>query len=168
MDIDGFGKSIVERFYELKMIKDISDVYNLDFESIKHLEGFGQRSAEKLEKAIAAVKQNPISKLLHSLTIHHLGKRASQLIAQQINHVLDLTSWQEENFTSIKDIGPVVAQNVQAWFQLEENILMLKRMEDRGVNLHQTEEDKPIEVDNDAPLFGKTILFTGSLKLVDT
>ena len=47
MDIDGFGKSYVERFYELGWIKDMSDVYNLDYDKIANLEGFGKRSAEK-------------------------------------------------------------------------------------------------------------------------
>jgi len=164
MDIDGFGKSIVERFYELGWIRDISDVYCLDFDQIKTLEGFGQRSADKLEKSIDAVRNNPISKLLHSLSIHHLGKRASKLIAERIDHVMHLREWTDEDFTSIKDIGPVVSKNVQAWFQIESNVHMLQRMEDRGVNLSQTEEDKPLVVADNAPLAGKTILFTGSLQ----
>ena len=75
MDIDGFGKSYVERFYELGWIKDMSDVYNLDYDKIANLEGFGKRSAEKLMNAVNKAKKNPIHKLLHSLSIHHLGKR---------------------------------------------------------------------------------------------
>lgn len=164
MDIDGFGKSIVERFYELGYIRDISDVYNLDYDQIKTLEGFGEKSAKKLEDSISKARENPISKLLHSLSIHHLGKRASKLIAERIKHVLELQNWSEEDYTNIKDIGPVVAQNVSAWFENPSNIDLLKRMEERGVNLTQTDEDKPLEVAEDASLAGKTILFTGSLQ----
>lgn len=90
MDIDGFGKSYVERFHEMGWLNDISDIYNLDYEKIAALEGFGERSAENLKKSIDKAKQNPISRLLNSLTIHHLGKRASKIIAAEINHVLDL------------------------------------------------------------------------------
>ncbi|HRD08474.1 MAG TPA: NAD-dependent DNA ligase LigA, partial [Saprospiraceae bacterium] len=108
MDIDGFGKSYVERFYELGWIKDMSDVYNLDYDKIANLEGFGKRSAEKLKNAVDKAKKNPIHKLLHSLSIHHLGKKASKLLAEQINHVLDLSDWSREKFIDIKDIGPVV------------------------------------------------------------
>lgn len=164
MDIDGFGKSYVEKFYELGWIKDISDIYNMDYEQVAALEGFGERSAENMRAAIEKAKKNPISRLLHSLTIHHLGKKASKLIAAEVDHVLDLADWDEEKFMAIKDIGPVVAANVVEYFKNEENMAMLKRMEERGVNLKQTEEDRPIEVAEDAALAGKTILFTGTLQ----
>ncbi|KAA3630959.1 MAG: NAD-dependent DNA ligase LigA, partial [Bacteroidetes bacterium] len=163
MNIDGMGKSIVERFFELGWISDMADVYNLDYEKIGQLEGFGQKSADNLEEAIGKAKQSPIYRVLHSLAIHHLGKKVSKLLAQEIDHVLDLCNWTEEDFTHIKDVGPKVAQNVMEFFAIERNVEMLKRMESFGVNLKQTEDDKPVEVSDDAPLAGKTILFTGKL-----
>ncbi len=164
MDIDGFGKSIVERFNELGWVRTIADIYRLDYEKVAALEGFGEKSAQNLERAINKAKQNPIFRLLHSLSIHHLGKKASKLIAERTEHVLNLKDWTEENFTEIKDIGPVVAKNVLAWFAKPQNIELLAQMETLGVNLRQTEEDKPLEVAEDAPLNGKTILFTGTLQ----
>jgi DNA ligase (NAD+) len=163
MDIDGFGKSYVERFYDLGWLRDIADIYNLDYEAIAKLEGFGLKSAEKLMDAVAKAKQNPIHKVLHSLSIHHLGKKASMLIAQQIEHIFDLTKWSVEDYLAIRDIGPVVAENVSQWMAQDRNIDMLQRMESYGVNLSQTEEDKPLNVSEDGPLYGKTILFTGTL-----
>ncbi len=164
MDIDGFGRAYVERFHELGWIEDISDVYNLDYERIAELEGFGQKSADNLKLAIDKAKENPLSKLLHSLSIHHLGKKASKLIAAKIQTIYDLSDWDEERFLSIKDIGPVVANNVISYFREEKNIELIKKLEQYGVNINQTDEDKPIEVAADAPLVGKTILFTGSLQ----
>ena len=166
MDIDGFGRAYVDRFREQGMLQDIAEVYNLDYNIIQGLEGFGLKSVEKLKKAVDAAKKNPLSKLLYSLTIHHLGQKASKLIAQHIDTIYDLCEWDEERFTSIKEIGPVVAQNVMAYFSEEDNIHMIKRMEAYGVNVTQTEVDKPLVVDDDAPLVGKTILFTGSLQLM--
>lgn len=163
MDIDGFGKSYIERFYELGWIKDLSDIYNLDYEKIAALEGFGKKSAENLKLAIEKSKTNPIFKLLHALSIHHLGKKASKLIAEQIDHVLDLCEWPIDRYLEIKDIGPVVAENVSAWFSNENNIVVLKKMENYGVNLKQTPEDKPLEISEGAVFSGKTILFTGTL-----
>ena len=164
MDIDGFGKSYVEKFYDLGWLKDISDVYNLDYRAIAELEGFGQKSASKLEASINKAKENSVQKVLHGLGIHHLGKKASKLIAEKLNSVFDLTSWQEDQYTEIKDIGPKVAKNVAAFFQVEENLEMLKRMETYGVNMLQKEEDKPIQFSLDAPFAGKTILFTGTFQ----
>jgi DNA ligase (NAD+) len=136
----------------------------LDYEQVAELEGFGQKSAQNLKASIEKAKQNPIHRLLHSLSIHHLGKKASKLIAAEIEHVLDLRDWTEEDFTHIKDIGPTVAQNVAAFFAEAKNIEMLQEMEQLGVNMKQTEEDRPVEVGADAPLAGKTILFTGTLE----
>ena len=163
MDIDGFGKSYVERFYELGWLNDLADIYNLDYEAIASLEGFGKRSADKLKSAIEKAKTNPISRLLQSLTIHHLGKRASKIVAEQVSHVLDLRNWTAADFTAIKDIGPVVADNIVDYFANEENVQLLEKMESFGVNLTQTAEDKPRELNADGVLAGKTILFTGTL-----
>ena len=163
MDIDGFGRSYVERFYELGWVRDIADIYALDYNKIEALEGFGKRSAEKLKTSIDKAKKNPIHKLLHSLSIHHLGKKASKLIAEQLSDVFELSKWDKEKFLSIKDIGPVVAENVALYFSQEKNINMLRRMESHGVNMLQSEEDKPLEIASDGKLFGKTILFTGTL-----
>lgn len=166
MDIDGFGKTIVEKFYDLGWIQTIQDVYNLDYEKIKTLEGFGDKSVNKLQLAIDKAKQNPIHRLLHSLSIHHLGKKVSKLIAAEISHVLDLKDWKLEDFTNIKDVGPIVAENIITFFAVEKNIDLLEQLEALGVNLKQTEEDRPKIVDANAPLVGKTILFTGKLLVV--
>src|SRR5690606_37007734 len=145
-------------------IRTIADVYNLDYEQIADLEGFGKKSAENLRKNIEKAKQNPIQRLLHSLSIHHLGKKVSKLLAAEIQHVLDLKNWTLEDFTHIKDIGPIVAENVMLWFQNPMNIALLEEMEALGVNLKQTDEDRPKILATEGPFVGKTILFTGTLQ----
>lgn len=164
MNIDGFGKSNVEKFHELGWLNDISDIYNLDYEKIKELEGFGEKSIDNLQKSIDKAKKNPLNKLLNSLSIHHLGKKASKLLSEHLTNIFDLKDWDEERFTNIKDIGPVVAENVMLYFSNETNIKMLERLAEYGVNVDQTEEDKPKEVVTDAVFSGKTILFTGALQ----
>ena len=166
MNIDGFGKSYVERFYELGLIKSLADIYRLDYEKIAALEGFGEKSATNLKSAIEKAKQQPIHRLLYSLSVHHLGKKVSQMLAQNIDHVLDLQSWSLETFIDIKDIGPKVAENVVQFFSDEKNIALLKEMESLGVNLTQMDDDKVKAVNEDGPLFGKTILFTGKLQIM--
>jgi len=164
MDVEGLGKQIVERFYDLGWIRSIADVYRLDYDKIAALEGFGKKSAENLMKSVEKAKQNPIHRLLHSLSIHHLGKRGSQLIAAEIDHVLDLQRWTEEDLTAIKEIGPILARNVVAYFHDDDNIQLLKQLEAAGVNLEATEADRPRKVASGGALAGKTILFTGTLE----
>jgi len=164
MDIDGFGPSYVERFYQMGWLNSLADIYRLDYEKIAELEGFGERSATKLEKAIEKVKKNPLHRLLQSLTVHHMGKRSSRLLAGEIKDVYELGTWGEAEFTSIKDIGPKVAANVMEFFADESNIALLKDLESVGVNvLHLPADDKEEPI-MDGPLSGKTILFTGKFQ----
>ena len=163
MDIEGLGKSIVERFYELGWVRSLPDVYRLDYSQLATLEGFGDKSASNLKASVEKAKSNPMHRLLHSLSIHHLGKKVSKLLAAEVQHVLDLKAWTLEDYLHIKDVGPVVAENVTRFFQNPRNIQMLEEMEALGVNLRQTEDDRPKAASADAPLAGKTILFTGTL-----
>lgn len=164
MDIEGLGKSNVERFFELGWLRTLADVYRLPYDQIEQLEGFGPKSVANLKASIEKAKQNPIQRLLHSLSIHHLGQKISKLLAAEISHVSDLKNWTPEDYTHIKDVGPVVAENVMAFFQIPANIQMLEEMEALGVNLRQTSEDRPKSTSADAPLSGKSILFTGTLQ----
>lgn len=164
MDIEGLGRSIVERFYQLGWLRNLADVYRLDYNKIAQLDGFGPKSAANLQASVEKAKRNPIHRLLHSLSIHHLGQRVSKLIAAEVKHVLDLRHWTLEDFTRIKDVGPVVAENIMAWFADPQNIAILEEMERLGVNLRQTDDDIPKATAGEGPLAGKTILFTGTLQ----
>ncbi|MEM9526136.1 MAG: NAD-dependent DNA ligase LigA [Bacteroidota bacterium] len=164
MDIDGMGKRYVEQFHARGWLNTIVDVYRLPYEWISVLDGFGNKSADNLKAAVDKAKKNPLWRLLYGLSIHHFGKKATQLVAQNIEHVLDLTEWDEERFLHIKDIGPTVAQNVTAWFAEPKNVAMLQQLEELGVNVRPTEEDRPKAEVTEGPFVGKSMLFTGSLQ----
>lgn len=163
MDIEGLGESILERFYKMGWLRSLADIYRLDYAAIAQLEGFGEKSAANLRAAIEKAKQNPIYRLLHSLSIPQLGRKASKLIAAEINHILDLREWDLEKYQTIKDIGPVLADKMFQFFQHEQNLALMADLESLGVNLRQTEEDKKPDVNTDGVLYGKSILFTGTL-----
>lgn len=163
MDIEGMGKQIVERFYELGWLRTLADVYRLDYAQVSQLEGFGEKSAANLKASVDKAKTNPVWRLLHSLSIHHLGQKASKLLAGELTHVLELADWDEERYLHIKDIGPTVAQNVAAFFRDPLNLALLRDMETLGVNMVPTDDDRPPMPATEGPLVGKTILFTGTL-----
>jgi len=163
MDIDGFGEKYIHIFYDLGWLHSIADIYRLDIDKIKDLERFGEKSAQNLKRAIEDSKNQPIFRLLHGLSIHHLGLKMSKVIASKIEHVLDLTNWTEDDLIQIHEVGPIVAGNIASFFQDPDNVQVLKDLDSLGVNLKQTEEDLPRVVDEEGPLYGKTILFTGSL-----
>jgi DNA ligase (NAD+) len=163
MDIEGLGESTIERFYSLGWLHSVADLYRLDYEAISKLEGFGEKSATNLRAAIEKAKQNPIQRLLHSLSVHHLGQKSSKLLAAEIEHVLDLATWDLERYQFIKDIGPVLARNVYHFFQNEHNVMLLRTMESLGVNLRQTDADRRAAAAAEGPLLGMSVLFTGTL-----
>lgn len=164
MDIDGMGRRYVELFYEYGWLRTMADVYRLPYDEIAQMEGFGAKSVDNLRASIEQAKQSPMWRVLVSLSVHHLGKRSAKLLAAEVDHMMDLADWTEENFLAIKDIGPTVAKNVMAWFAVDRNVQQLRLMEELGVNLSQTEDDKPKAAVTEGPFVGKTILFTGSLQ----
>lgn len=164
MDIDGLGPALLTRFRSNDFLLTIPDIYRLNYEEIISLKDFGKKSVENLQKAIEGSKTQPLKRLLFGLSIHHVGKKVSSILAMKVGHLLDFQDWTEEDYMEIKDLGPVVARNLVAYFSDDSNIEMLVELEELGVNLEQTEEDKPVEIAEDAPLAGKTILFTGSLE----
>ena len=88
----------------------------------------------------------------------------SKLIAAHLDHLLQLKDWTLEQFKSIKDVGPVVGQNIIQYFNNPANLAMLEIMESLGVNFYQTEEDKLRQAVEGSVFSGKTILFTGTLE----
>jgi DNA ligase (NAD+) len=163
MDIEGLGRSIIERFFQLGWLHGLIDIYRLDYQRIAQLDGFGEKSASNLRASIERAKRQPIHRLLYGLSIHHLGKKVSQLLAAEVGHVLDLRNWTLDDFTHIKDVGPVVSANVIAFFANPRNIHLLEELESLGVNLRQTPDDLPRAIGGEGPLTGKSILFTGTL-----
>lgn len=163
MDIDGLGKSIVERFFEMGWIRELPDIFRLDYDKIAQLEGWGEKSAENLRQSVEASKKRPLFRFLIGLSIHHLGQRAARLIANQVDHMRDLESWNEKDYTAIKEIGPVLAENMVEFFNAEHNLDMIRELEELGVDLSQKSEDQMNSSSNEGPFNGKTILFTGTL-----
>lgn len=160
MDVDGLGEKQVRRFYEQDgFIKTIPDIYRLPYDKIKKLEGFGKKSVENLEKAIEDSKDRTLDRLLFGLGIRYVGQTTAKTLAKEVDHLLDFEKWSEDKLLELPDIGPKVAESVHEFFQTEENIDMLKELEDLGVNMKSTGKLEP----ESHELEGKTFLFTGSL-----
>jgi DNA ligase (NAD+) len=164
MNIDGLSEATIQRFQEEGWVKSLSDFYRLDYDKIAVLKGFGKKSADNLRTAIDRAKQNPIHRLLCSLSIPLLGQENAKLIAAEIDHITDLKNWETARFSQIKGIGEALAKHVQAYFAQEENVLQLLEMESLGVNMRPTAEDAKPVVNLDGVFAGKTILFTGALQ----
>jgi DNA ligase (NAD+) len=135
MNIKGLGKDIIKRFFNLGIIKNYIDIYQLDYEFILSLEGWKSQSVENLKTSIEESKNNELYRLINALGIDNVGNTMSKILAKKVNHLLDFQKWSLEDFNLIEDIGPKMAQSLFMFFNEKENINLLQNLEHLGVNL---------------------------------
>jgi len=160
MDIRGMGGANVKKFYDLDIIKDIPSLYHIEWEKIKGLEGFGEKSVTNLQTAIANSKTQSLNRVIYGLGIRHVGETMAKTLANAIQHIKELYDWNVEKLITLEDVGPKVAATVADFFALPENRHLIDLLEKEGVNLSNTNTKQKT---TDGSLNGKTFLFTGTL-----
>lgn len=159
MDIRNLGEANVKRFYELKLLKDIPGIYQLDFEKIRELDGFGKKSIENLKTAIENSKHQPLHRLIYALGIRFVGETTAKTLAKSVHELMAMKGMNEESFMALEDIGPKVAGAIIQFFSNEDNIKMLHELKRLGVNTENISGQKT----GSGELNGLTFLFTGTL-----
>lgn len=159
MDIRSLGESNVRKFWSLGLLKDVPGIYTLDFGAIGKLEGFGPKSISNLQAAIETSRSQPLHRLIFGLGIRYVGETTAKTLANSTEHLLNLAGYTEEQLLALEDIGPKVAGSVRQFFLNEDNIHMLKRLEELGLNLKGNTGSRSAE----GTLSGQTFLFTGTL-----
>ncbi len=158
MDIEGFGEKVARRFFDLGLIRDVADIYGLRAEQISPLEGFGEKSAENLIRAIDRSREQPFSRVLFALGIRHVGSVTAELIASRFSGKDLMRGVSVEELSGIRGVGEVVARAVVEYFSLEDNRSLVERLMAAGLNFER-EESGPAE----GPLAGKRVVITGTL-----
>ena len=159
MDIRNLGEANVRRFYEMGLMRNIPGIYHLDFAEIGKLEGFGKKSVENLQSAIAHSKTQPLHRLIYALGIRFVGETTAKTLAHSVNHLLDLREKSEEALLTLEDIGPKVAGSIRQFFSNPDNIQMLEALQHLGLNMTGHRE----KAGASGRLEGMTFLFTGTL-----
>jgi len=158
MDLKNFGEANIRKLYELGLLKSIPAIYNLDFEKISTLEGFGKKSVDNLITAIEASKKQPLYRLLFGLGIRFVGETTAKTVASHVTHLLDLKDFSEEQLQSFEDVGVKVAKSIYHFFHEPQNIQLIQQLADLGLNMVQTDI-----TNKDGSLSGLNFLFTGTL-----
>ncbi len=149
----------MRKFYELKLLKDIPEIYKLNFSVISTIEGFGKKSIDNLQAAIEASKQQPLYRLIYGLGIRFVGETTAKTLANSVEHLLEFKNKTEEDLQQLEDVGTKIATSIRHFFSTESNIKMLEELELLGVQLKNTKK----EIVSSGELFGQTFLFTGTL-----
>ncbi|NNV57716.1 NAD-dependent DNA ligase LigA [Limnovirga soli] len=159
MDIKNFGEANVRKFFELGLLSDIPGIYTLNFDAIGQLEGFGKKSIDNIQAAIAASKQQPLYRLIYALGIRYVGETTAKTLANAVENIFEFTQKTEEELQQMEDVGVKVAQSIYRFFQNAQNIDMLHQLQALGLQLHNTKREAVAS----GALQGQTFLFTGTL-----
>ncbi len=161
MNIEGLGERIIEDFFNLGLLKKFSDIYQLKNhrQELIELEGFGNKSVDKLLDAIEKSKNNSLERLIFALGINNVGEKTAKILAKHHKSLDNLMNKSIDELQKLEDIGPIIAQSLVEYFSKEENSLELERFKELGLEMNYLHEDS----END--LFaGMTFVVTGTLK----
>jgi len=161
LNIDGFGKKIVENFFKLRFIKFPQDIFKLDFKKIEKLEGWGKLSVENLKYSINEKKSISIEKLIYSLGIRHIGLENAKLISRYFKSFSKFKALSKNKdyneLLNIDGIGETQVNSIKNFFSNKINLVILNQLQEI-LNINDVIEDK-----KNGKLKDKTFMITGKL-----
>ena len=160
MDIEGLGEKLANRFVDLGMVRDLGDLYSLNWESITELEGLGEISVNNLRTAVEASKQRPLDRLIFALGIPNVGERSARSLADRFHSLDNLIAADVDTLDSVPGIGAIQAQSVHDFLHTPENLTVIEKLRAAGVKIV---DDDAGDGPADGPLAGKTVVLTGRL-----
>jgi DNA ligase (NAD+) len=174
MNIEGLGASLVDQLLEKDLVRDFSDLYHLDSETLQNLvvtprEPRSERAVpRKLGKVgrnvfdqIQRSKHNDLSRLIYALGIRHVGEKAAMTLARHLRDMQTLMEAPVEKLQAVPEVGPVLAESVRAFFDEPRNRELIGRLASAGVSMRTTLPEPAAE--SAGPLAGKTAVITGTL-----
>ena len=159
MDIEHLGERTVWQFFEAGLIKDVGDIYDLDFERVAAFEGWGETSIANLKAAIDASKRRPLANLLVGLSIRHLGSTGSQILARQLRHLDRIIEASGDELAAVEGVGPIIGSSVQGFFARAVNRQLVERLRTAGLNFEGPGAPEVAQV-----LAGASVVVTGTLE----
>lgn len=157
LNIDTLGEKNVEALVDADLVKDMADIYSLDYSSVLKLDRFADVSSKNLVDAIAESKKPTLAKFIYGLGIRHVGEQTAIDLAEHYKKLDKLQATTLEELQAIGGVGEVVAESIVAWFSDEDNINLLKKFDSLGVKPHH-------ESSAGGPLEGKSFVITGTLQ----
>lgn len=160
MNITGLGSSIVEKLFVSDLVKDVADIYKLTVDDLLTLDGFKEKSADKLYQAIQASKGNSAERLLFGLGIRHVGSKASKILLENFGDLEALAQASQDEIASLEGLGQVIAKSLTSFFASQGARQLLVELKENAVNLTYLGQ----VADENAALSGLTVVLTGKLE----
>ncbi|MGQ7461399.1 NAD-dependent DNA ligase LigA [Streptococcus suis] len=160
MNIAGLGSSIVEKLFVSGLVKDVADIYRLTVDDLLTLDGFKEKSADKLYQAIQTSKSNSAERLLFGLGIRHVGSKASKILLENFGDLEVLAQTSQEEIAALEGLGQVIAKSLTSFFASQGAQQLLAELKENAVNLAYLGQ----VADENAALSGLTVVLTGKLE----
>ncbi len=158
MDIENLGPALIEQLVDRRLVKDFSDLYELDVFGLLSLERMAQKSAQNVLDGIGKSKSRPLARLLSGLGILHVGQQNAEILAEHFGSIDAVKKAAIEELTEIEQIGPVLAKSIYEYFHNDHNLKVINKLIEAGVNVEQKKTPKSDK------LAGKTFVVTGTLE----
>jgi DNA ligase (NAD+) len=161
MDIEGFGEQRSHLFTTLDppLVRDVGDIYSIDWDRVRALEGFGEIAVRNLQEAIEASRERPLANLLVGLNIRHLGGTMSQFLARGLGSLDAIMEADEEALAAVDGVGPIIARSVAQFFASDANREVVEKLRAAGLNF-----EGPARPQVAQTLEGLSIVVTGTLE----
>ncbi|MGA7979316.1 MAG: NAD-dependent DNA ligase LigA [Chromatiaceae bacterium] len=159
MDIEGLGDKLVDQLVERGLVASPADLYGLDPEALAGLDRMGQKSSANLIEALARSRETTLSRFLYALGIREVGEATAGALASHFGTLEAVAQATEDELVQVRDVGPVVAAQIHAFFRQPHNREIIDRLQAAGVTWPALQE-RPADR---RPLAGKTFVITGTL-----
>jgi DNA ligase (NAD+) len=159
MNIEGLGNAIVQQIMTNNLVRNIPDIYDLKMEDLIDLERMGPKSAQNLLEEIEHSKSRDIARLVFALGLRFVGERTAQTLTKRYKSIDDLARAEYDDLLQIQDVGPKVAESIVFFFDQPENIELIKRLKQAGINF----ADRKGTEEGERFLAGQTFVLTGKL-----
>ncbi len=161
LNIDGLGKKVVEKFWDLNLIKEPQDIFRLNYKKIEQLEGWGKLSVNNLKLSIEKSKKVTLQRLIYSIGIRHIGIENAKLISDNVKNISNLIEVIKQNnfdkFLSIDGIGETQVNSLKSFFSNQSNINII-------IDLKKILDIESQSLNKNGILRNKTFMFTGKLE----
>ena len=163
LNIEGLGKKVIEKFWDLKFIKFPDDIFNLNFQKISKLDGWGSQSAENLKNSIDKSKKLKLDKFIYSLGIRHIGQENAKLISEFLGNYSNFIKLKDqkniEDLSNIDGIGETQISSLKNFFKNKLNLKVVSSLSKILIF------EKNVIKKTEGVFFNKILMFTGKLNI---
>ena len=167
-NIDGFGKKVIDQFWNLKLIKTPSDIFKLDYNKIKSLEGWADLSIKNLNKSIDKAKTISLNRFIYSIGIRHIGQENAKILSSFFISLKKFTSlfikkkrWEIlNNLKDLDGIGETQIKSIEIFFSSERNISVVQSL----IKVLKVKDFK--NSNKEGKFSNKNLMFTGGFEKI--